>query len=506
MKTITKVLSMVLVAVMLVGMFSVVASAAPATSGTLTITNASIGETYSIYKLFDAVLSDKQDGPVVYTGEIPASLTAYFKKNADGTITAVQPQALSAQAITDLIAYVGDANLTPYDTKVADTENLVFDNLPFGYYIVKSSLGASVSVDTTNPNAVIKDKNSGTWEIRKSVDDVNVSIGDTVTYELAVRTALWFGEKKVTRYEILDTLPSFLTDVTLTEIVIQKDGTEYYKANETELAAFQTSLDTSKSVNLPWVDANGDHMYPNKAVIFVRYTAKVTADAIIDGTGNANEMTARVYVDNEETHYEEKKDDSVIYTYGTAVKKTDDKGNTLTGAIFVANGLTVKEKVEGVPGLYQVISYDPTSTEKGTEMEVDKNGIIVIEGLCSDNPLTFTEVKAPNGYNLLNSPVVVGVFVTGVKYETSYQKIWYDADGNILDTEEGATDSGYVVINYPDALKESALKTNTIINKAGTEMPETGGEGTTMFILIGSMVALMSAVVLVARKKTAGYR
>ena len=55
--------------------------------GSITISNAAKGETYTIYKLFDATVSP--DGKhIAYTGTIPAALTAYFTADANNYISA----------------------------------------------------------------------------------------------------------------------------------------------------------------------------------------------------------------------------------------------------------------------------------------------------------------------------------------------------------------------------------------------------------------------------------
>ena len=40
-----------------------------------------------------------------------------------------------------------------------------------------------------------------------------------------------------------------------------------------------------------------------------------------------------------------------------------------------------------------------------------------------------------------------------------------------------------------------------VINKAGTELPSTGGIGTTIFYVLGGILAVGAAVVLIARKR-----
>ena len=56
-------------------------------TGSITISNAAKGETYTIYKLFDATVS--ADGSsIAYTGNVPDSLTDYFTADANDYISA----------------------------------------------------------------------------------------------------------------------------------------------------------------------------------------------------------------------------------------------------------------------------------------------------------------------------------------------------------------------------------------------------------------------------------
>ena len=50
------------------------------------------------------------------------------------------------------------------------------------------------------------------------------------------------------------------------------------------------------------------------------------------------------------------------------------------------------------------------------------------------------------------------------------------------------------------AVASDALSTN-IVNKTGSTLPETGGVGTTVFYLLGGLLAVGAGVVLVTKKR-----
>ena len=471
-------------------------------SASITIDNASKGETYKVVKLFDASVTGKADGSIVYTGTIPASLTAYFEE-VNGYIQAKEAakaaDGLSADAVAAMKAWA--EGQTADASAEANGSDLVFTNLPYGYYVITTSQGAAITVSSTNPTATVYDKNSTEPGVTKSVDDADVYIGQTVTYTTTATTSNYLGKGKdseiVTQYVIEDTLPAFLSDVTVTSITI--DGADYKV--DGAVPQFDTVTGhTNKAIVIPWATKNADGKYANNydngAEIVITYTATVTDKADVDGAGNKNEVILTPYTTPNDTTPPEPwdkqwKDDEIIMTYAAALKKVDENSAPLAGAKFAANGLTVT----GSKGNYTVTAYDSTSTAQGTEMETDDNGHLVIKGLPSDVALTVTETVAPAGYNILNAPVSLRPTVINEIVSVTSTKIYYDADGNV--TSE-VTETSKTVIDYNAALKTAAVQ---IVNNKGLELPSTGGIGTTIFYVLGAVLVIGAGVLLVTRRR-----
>ena len=105
-------------------------------------------------------------------------------------------------------------------------------------------------------------------------------------------------------------------------------------------------------------------------------------------------------------------------------------------------------------------------------MTTDTNGKIQIDGLDADT-YYLREVKAPNGYNKLSSDILATVI-------------------GATTNADGSTSSYTTVV----------AKIN---NQSGTELPSTGGMGTTVFYVVGGILVVGAVVLLVARKRmTAG--
>ena len=102
-----------------------------------------------------------------------------------------------------------------------------------------------------------------------------------------------------------------------------------------------------------------------------------------------------------------------------------------------------------------------------TELTTDANGKIEIKGLDADT-YYLRETQAPAGYNKLANDVEVKIEPTE------------STDGKTLTL---------------------AAVTSKINNNAGTELPSTGGIGTTIFYVLGSVLVIGAAVLLVTKKR-----
>ena len=257
-----------------------------------------------------------------------------------------------------------------------------------------------------------------------------------------------------------------------------------------------------------------------------------------------------------------KKDTATVYTYALAIQKVDENGEKLAGATFKIEGLVVNELDEGY---YKVVSYDPESTTDSAELKSDKDGLLVIEGLKASAELTVKEAVAPEGYNILKAPVTmkpikVGEEVVTTAESTYYtynvdddgneipntrtktssesvttrEKKYYDATGKLVASEETVNgDTTYYVYegttkvektqaefneavqglavepgNKQELGSESAVDSSKLSplaiqveNKKGTELPSTGGIGTTIFYIVGAILVLGAGIMLVTRRR-----
>ena len=472
-------------------------------NGSITISNAAKGETYTIYKLFDATVSE--DGSsIAYTGTIPESLNTYFVKDTNGYISATDAAKdganMSEGLKNALKAWTATAEAAAKVAATAESDGsaLTFKELPYGYYVVATTQGKQlISVDSTKPNVDIVDKNSSTpSDLTKTATATatgtgkSFSIGDTVTYTVRFKTSNYDGAgedaKEIRSYTIVDTLPDFLEDVKVTSIIVDNDGDETTTKDQVDVTA---QFDKDKKIVIDWYDeANNKFLYNNGATIIITYTAVVTEKAAIDGAGNTNKVTVTWTTEDNEPGSGKLEQKETIYTYAIAVKKVNDKGVALPGAVFEfpfyvkstpdANGAYIYAGIKAGEGLTNRIT-------------TPDSGVIVVKGVASGS-YTITEFKAPDGYNKLAAPVTVTAVKTG---ETSTHKTMYlDENGKVVDEKSK-------VIEVKVDIDKIAATAVVGLNKAGTELPSTGGMGTTVFYVLGSALVLGAVVLLVTKKR-----
>lgn len=459
-------------------------------TGSITISNAAKGETYAIYKLFAATVSVDHTS-IAYTGDIPDGLNTYFVKDTNGYISATDVAKDGDKMSAGLEAALKDwtETATAAATAESDGSALNFKGLEYGYYVVTTSQGKQlISVDSTTPNAKIVDKNSSTpTELSKTANNKDVSIGNTVTYTVSFKTSNYYGAgteaKEIVSYTIEDTLPDFLTSVNVTSISV--DNVVIHDQTGA------TPQFNNKKIVIKWYDeANKKFLYDNGATVTITYTAVVTDSAAIDGEGNTNNVTVTWTTKGSDEPDPNNKIDTkeTIYTYAIALKKVSDKGVNLPDAVF-----EFPFYVKSTPDADGAYIYAGTTEAEGLTKQITTpaSGVIVVKGVKSGT-YEIKEVTAPAGYNKLTAPVTVTAVKTG---ETStHTTVYLDKDGNVVDESAKVTEVK-VDIN---TIAATAL---VVVNKAGTELPSTGGVGTTIFYVLGSVLVLGAVVLLVTKKR-----
>lgn len=438
-------------------------------TGSITIDNAVVGQTYTIYQILDLESYNKDSGAYAYKATAAwrdfingADVkSVYVNVDAQGYVTWAKDADVAAFAKLAQ-KYAADHNIANQGTKTADSTTVGFTNLDLGYYLVDSTLGTICSLDTTNPSVTIKEKNSqptvdkqvqensnGTWG-----DTNDANIGDTVNFKTTINVV--DGQPK--NYVLHDKMSNGLTfDAGSVEVKIGDrtltPGSDYTLiANPKDGCTFEIGFKENV-------------LKPNDVVI-VTYSATLNDKAVIHPEPNTNE-TKLVYGEGSETTWDETK----TFTYQFDLVKTKTDKTVLDGAEFKlydakTDGNEIALIDEG-KGVYRVA----TVAEKDADGFVSatiKAGKVTIKGLDSGT-YYLEETKAPAGYNVLAERVEVKI-----------------DHANLTATVEGDT---YVSGGVQ------------VINQTGAELPSTGGIGTTIFYVVGGLLVVVAGVLLVTRKR-----
>lgn len=438
-------------------------------TGSITIDNAVVGKTYTIYRIFD--LNSHNDDYTAINYKVSAKWAAFFQDGAKGLdyVTIDDQGYVTWKVDADKAAFAKDAyafaqaSSIPNDGQNKATNSTVkFENLTLGYYLVQSDLGVLCSLDTTMPNVTIKEKNSqptvdkqvqensnGTWG-----DTNDANIGDTVNFKTTINVV--DGQPK--NYVLHDKMSDGLTfDAGSVEVKIGDrtltPGSDYTLiANPKDGCTFE-------------IEFKENVLKPNDVVI-VTYSATLNEKAVIYPAPNTNE-TKLVYGEGSETTW----DKTETFTYQFDLVKTKTDNTVLNGAEFkLYDAKTEGNEIALIDegnGVYRVA----TAAEKAAEGFVSatiKAGKVTIKGLDSGT-YYLEETKAPAGYNVLAERVEVKI-----------------DHANLTATVEGDT---YVSGGVQ------------VINQTGAELPSTGGIGTTIFYVVGGLLVVAAGVLLVTRKR-----
>lgn len=463
-KTFKKLFAALLAAALVLAMAVPAFAETNATKGSITIDGTVSGETYTIYRMFKLDSYNAESKTYSYTVE--SAWENFFKTgagkdyidltNGHPTWNAAKSQDSDKAEFAKLALKWATENKVSAaaESQTSTGSDVIFPNLDLGYYLVDSSLGALCGLNTTNPNATIKEKNEKP-EIKKEVqtstgdwgDKNNAKIGDTVEYKVEITVA-----DGAQTYTVTDTMSTGLTfnsgslKVTANDVVTT-DYTLTPTTNGFTLVLPETYVST----------------LTKGTTIMVTYNATLNKDAVIDGDGNTNEV--KLGYGNHQNTVPSK---VTTKSYQFDLVKVDGTTNKLLdGAEFeLADGETKLSFVKDANGNYRVA----TTGEKGTTTTITvKNGKVNIYGLAGKT-YTLTETKAPDGYNKLVTPEIINL-TDGSKASATIESETY-VDGGVV-----------------------------VKNNAGTVLPSTGGMGTTLFYVIGGGLMVAAVVLLVTKKR-----
>lgn len=445
----------------------------------------------------------------IFTGDLHEGVLSNIKWGKNGTSpeeTAVDQTTLAALAavngksdtekLTEIQKYVkldsekfgtvsnGNSLTVPTGYYLIKDNGPVNDGEAYSLYVVQVVGPTTISpkVGTTTSDKKVKDTNDSAansttdWQ-----DSADYDIGDAVPFKLSATIAQDYANYthgyKLTFHDKEDTGLSFNKN----SVKVYVDGTlittgyEVVTEGLTDGCTFEVRFANLKEITS--VHAG--------SVISVEYTSTLNNQAVIGSTGNKN--TSHVsYTNNpndEQTGEGGKTPDDVVivFTYKTIVNKVTKNPNydpTVEGSEeyipLKGAGFTLYKK--NASGTYEAV---------GSELKGEDMTTFTWSGL-DDGDYKLVETTTPAGYNT----------IADIEFTISAGHV--DGDIPYLNTLSGNVTSG--TATFTAAVNDGSLSTD-VVNNSGTQLPSTGGIGTTIFYVLGSVLVLGAAVLLVTKKR-----
>lgn len=464
------------------------------TGNSLTINNTgNTAHTFELYQIFTGDYSNETLSNIKWGNGV-----------TDAGKTALGDAPTKASNITDATAFANEVK--PYltnattSTSVAAGSSYKFDNLAAGYYLVKDKDGSqantagaytsyivqvvgSVTQDTKLdvPTVVkkVKDINDSTGATTDWQDSADYDIGDTVPYQITGSMPSNIDKYTSYKYVFTDTMTKGLTYTA---------GNAKIKIGDTDVTSSftETVTATDGSTTVTWSCDNlkgisGVTLNANTKVV-VTYSCTLNENAVIGSAGNPN--TVNLTFSNNPNQGGEGEtgktpdDKNIVFTYKVVINKVDKDNKALAGAEFTLS----KVNADNTSTVVKTFTLTGNTTTDPTTFNAT--------GL-DDGTYVLKETKTPTGYNTIAD---------------QYFTITADHDANSADPKltslsgDKLAGSAQSTITFT-ANKDAGSLTTNVVNEKGSNLPSTGGIGTTIFYVAGCALVVLAGVMITARRR-----
>lgn len=390
----------------------------------------------------------------------------------------------------------------------------------------------SVSVTNEKPDL---DKKVPDRKDATTNNDADYAIGDAVPYTLTIHVPANIA--KMATFKVVDTVKASQQEYNKDSFkVTYNGGTDGADIDipADKYAAAVITTDTTNDVSSFTIDFKPkgadekvgglDDTFAGKAIT-ITYTTTLKDGAVTDKSGNINKAQLSysnktdIGADGKEIpnpgNPYEIHDESVVYTFQTGIYKVNESITAMQGVTFAlykeVNTATDKEitwtgddrnEKKGITFAGKNTEYASDDEVKAAGLNTAKKWIKVYEKESGeDGKITYkglpngvykwVETKTQTGYNLLKEPVDATLNV-------NYQAEWtvgtsYSEDGTLIKRTYNEATTTYD--------SDAAVKSYTVVNRRGFQLPVTGGFGTLLFSGIGVLLVLAGVAVLFSMKK-----
>lgn len=521
MKTMKKVLAYLIVAMMIVAMLP--NALAEEETYTLTINNSESGYTYTAYQIFTGNLSGGGAEPYKLTNIVWGSGINDAGKNALATfagITVAEGGTADAAAVAEKL--VGkDANAIAGIVKnnldtaagTVSASPYTFNFTQPGYYFVENTQVPSDETDTgkafsdyivqvvgsvtVTPKSAYPTVDKQVWDETADAENGAIdgwgesadhAINESFQFKLIahIPSSSYIDSYDTYKLVFTDTMSAGVTFENIASVTIGDTNVTNYTCTATTDQAggsWKLTIEDAKQVvsDLKGKDVvviYNAHLNENALTVDPTNPAASSTNANTNKVGLAYSNNPNVSTDMGKTA----EDTVFVFTYNVPNYKYYMDGDTKTPLpeagfkLYSDEACTTEIKLTGGPGVYY---RNIDANAAGVEMFPGSDGHFTIKGL-DIGTYYLKETTTPSGYN--TCPVMT---------------IQVSAEPNHVEAADHASAS----VTYTMTVDGAATAENEILNQVGATLPTTGGMGTTLFYVIGSILVIGAVVLLVSKKR-----
>ena len=494
-------------------------------TATVTIKNVEAGATVTLYQIVKGVYNSAGlekyvpviDGSIADVKAPTTAEIAVLAQNATSTTsTSKLTPIASTPDTTETTKYTATVNAGTYLVLVKGTGATVYNPMIVSVNYDKDSAPEGGSVDAQTNwvlNNVTAYAKSGAPAIDKKItstdSNVNandnggdVAIGDTVKFEIDTTMPSYSDQYTNLKFDITDTLSKGFDAAK--DITVTVGGTAVTAGSGTYSVTTGTGGTFTVSFVDAYIRANG-----GKDVV-VTYSATVNSNAGLNYDKNTNKATITFSNDpTDSTKYGTVTDETYTYTFaidgmlgGTDTTKTyqthevikvyeDGKVDVISQDTDLLDEIEVTNPLAGA-----VFTLTNSKTQKVYTATSDENGYLVGFTGLDAGTYTLVETSAPAGYVTDTAKHTVEI---SAKYYDNGTLEFYTItiDGQTTSTYTATYSNGTPTITKIEGTQDTLTIENTKI----PALPSTGGIGTTIFYVTGSILLVGAAILLITKKR-----
>ena len=466
----------------------------------------------------DALLTELKTLDTAYTDcETAAQVAAVLDGKADDSA--------EAKAFAEAVS----KHLTTGVASTVNEDGYIINVTGDGYYFIKDESASLSQGDTyssymlqvigdvevkakdstTESQKKLKDSDDTAGTLTDWQDSADWDIGDHVPFQLTGKVADDYDKYEKYYFAFHDTEGTGLTFDNNAKVYV--DGTEI----TTGFTVVTSDLDDGCTFDVVFENLKQVTSAKVGSVITVEYTSTLNENAVIGQKGNPN--TSHIEFSNnpngEQKGTGKTPDDTVIvFTYKSTVTKLDEKEAALKGADFTLykevqstytgakTGAAIKENFANgvIADALQAAKYYVEVTNK----EGDTSGNVFSFKGIDDGTYVLVETTVPAGYNAWDAEqfVVTATHTTEANIDPDSGKVAGGTD-YILTALTGESLFGDAGDGTITLAADKADLDVSIVNQSGSVLPETGGMGTTIFYILGTILVLGAGVLLITRRR-----